>query len=224
MKLIERMRKLVTAGDAVIIGACALMLAGCNSVSEARYSKSPDGTVLHTVRISGRGDKASEVTAQGMFADDDGAGVAKAGAMQQSTGIADSMRAFGEMSGVIAQAIGMGIGIGRGGLVAEAGGTSGTFAGNMTGSTDSQAPSSTAYSPDGFAGQPGPDGTGVYGRPSCSRCQAYKRSHPDVQVINIDEPGNRSAMWDALRSRGYGAGSVDLPVLITAEAYSTAAK
>lgn len=229
VKLIERMRKLATAGDAVIIGACALMLAGCNSVSEARYSKTTDGAVLHTVRISGRGDKASEVTAQGMFADDDGAGVAKAGASQQSTGIADSMRAFGEMSGVIAQAIGMGIGIGRGGFVAEAGGavgsTSGTFAGSVTGSSDG-APdtASTAYSAEGFAGQPGTDGTGVYGRPSCSRCQAYKRSHPDTAIIDIDEPGNRSAMWRALRSRGYGAGSIDLPVLISANGYTQSAR
>ena len=225
VKLIEKMRKLATAGDAVIIGACALMLAGCNSVSEARYSKTTDGAVLHTVRISGRGDKASEVTAQGMFADDDGAGVARAGANQQSTGIADSMRAFGEMSGVIAQAIGMGIGIGRGGFVAEAGGavggTSGTFAGSSDGAPDT---ASTAYSTEGFAGQPGPDGTGVYGRPSCARCQAYKRSHPDTAIINIDEQGNRSAMWGALRSRGYSAGSVDLPVLITAEAFTTAAR
>ena len=229
MKLIEKMRKLITAGNAVIVMACALLLAGCNSVSEARYSKTPDGTVLHTVRISGRGDKTSEVTAQGMFADDDGAGVAKAGATQQSSGIADSMRAFGDMTGLIAQAIGVGIGIGRGGFVAEAGGavgnTSGAFAGGMTGSSDG-APdaASTAHSAEGFTGTPGPDGAGVYGRPSCSRCRAYKRSHPDTAIINIDEAGHRSAMWNALRSRGYSGGYVDLPVLITAEAYTTAAK
>ena len=95
----------------------------------------------------------------------------------------------------------------------------------MTGSSDG-APdaASTAYSADGFAGQPGPDGTGVYGRPSCSRCQAYKRNHPDTPIINIDEPGNRSAMWGALRARGYRADLVDLPVLIIAETYTTAAK
>ena len=205
------------------VPVAVLLLAGCFSRSVATYEER-EGFKKSTIRLAGTGDKASEIAAEGLFADEDGAGVSKANASQQSSGIADSMRAFGDMTGVIAQAIGVGIGIGRGGFVAEAGGavgnTSGAFAGNVAQGT----PDSTAYSPDGFAGQPGPDGTGVYGRPSCGRCQAYKRAHPDTAIINIDEPGNRSAMWNALRSRGYGAGSVGLPVLITAEAYTTAAK
>ena len=210
------------------VPVAVLLLAGCFSRSVATYEER-EGLKMSTIRLVGTGDKASEIAAEGLFADEDGAGLSKANASQQSTGIAESFRAFGDMTGVIAQAIGVGIGLGRGGFVAEAGGavgnTSGTFAGSMTGSTDG-APdtASTAYSAEGFAGQPGTDGTGVYGRPSCSRCQAYKRSHPDTAIIDIDEPGNRSAMWRALRSRGYSAGSVDLPVLITAEAFTTAAK
>ena len=207
------------------------MVAGCFTSATAYTEKTnPDGTkTVSRISVIGTGDKASEIAAEGLFADgaadDLGAGVKTASANQQSTGIAESFRAFGDMTGVIAQAIGVGIGIGRGGLVAEAGravgNTSGTFAGGVTGSSDG-APdtASTVYSPDGFTGQPGPDGAGVYGRPSCSRCQAYKRSHPDAQIINIDEPGNRSAMWGALRLRNFPSStSVALPVQITETGY-----
>lgn len=208
----------------VAVPVAVLLLAGCFSRSVATYEER-EGLKKSTIRLIGTGDKVSEIAAEGLFADEDGAGVSKANASQQSTGIAESFRAFGDMTGVIAQAIGVGIGIGRGGLVAEAGGavgnTSGTFVGGVTGSTDG-APdaASTVYSPDGFTGQPGPDGAGVYGRPSCSRCQAYKRSHPDAQIINIDEPGNRSAMWGALRLRNFPSStSVALPVQITETGY-----
>ena len=206
------------------------MVAGCFTSATAYTKKTaPDGTVTESrISVTGTGDKASQVAAEGLYADgapdDLGAGVKTASASQQSTGIAESFRAFGDMTGVIAQAIGVGIGIGRGGFVAEAGGAAGGNSGAFPDNVAQGTPDSTAYSPDGFAGQPGPDGAGVYGRPSCSRCQAYKRAHPDAQIINIDEAGHRSAMWNALRSRGYSGGYVDLPVLITAEAYTTAAK
>ena len=222
------MKKLISV--AAVLAAVG-MLAGCfTSATAYTETTHADGSVtVSKVKVIGTGDKASQIASEGLFADgtaeDLGAGVRTASANQQSTGIAESFRAFGDMTGVIAQAIGVGIGIGRGGLVAEAGGavgnTSGTFVGGVTGSTDG-APdaASTVYSPDGFTGQPGPDGAGVYGRPSCSRCQAYKRSHPDAQIINIDEPGNRSAMWGALRLRNFPSStSVALPVQITETGY-----
>ena len=222
------MKKLISV--AAVLAAVG-MLAGCfTSATAYTETTHADGSVtVSKVKVIGTGDKASQIASEGLFADgtaeDLGAGVRTASASQQSTGIAESFRAFGDMTGVIAQAIGVGIGIGRGGLVAEAGGavgnTSGTFVGGVTGSTDG-APdaASTVYSPDGFTGQPGPDGAGVYGRPSCSRCQAYKRSHPDAQIINIDEPGNRSAMWGALRLRNFPSStSVALPVQITETGY-----
>lgn len=224
----NKMKKLIMF--AAVLAAVG-MVAGCFTSARAyTETKHADGSVtVSKVNIIGTGDKASEIAAEGLFVDgtqeDLGAGVKTASANQKSTGIAESFRAFGDMTGVIAQAIGVGIGIGRGGLVAEAGGavgnTSGTFVGGVTGSTDG-APdaASTVYSPDGFTGQPGPDGAGVYGRPSCSRCQAYKRSHPDAQIINIDEPGNRSAMWGALRLRNFPSStSVALPVQITETGY-----
>ena len=223
------MKKLIMF--AAMLAAMTGMVAGCfTSATAYTETKHADGSVtVSKVKVVGTGDKASDIAAEGLFVDgtasDLGAGVRTASASQQSTGIAESFRAFGDMTGVIAQAIGVGIGIGRGGLVAEAGGavgnTSGTFVGGVTGSTDG-APdaASTVYSPDGFTGQPGPDGAGVYGRPSCSRCQAYKRSHPDAQIINIDEPGNRSAMWGALRLRNFPSStSVALPVQITETGY-----
>ena len=81
-----------------------------------------------------------------------------------------------------------------------------------------------AYSTDGYGGEPGASGVGVYGRPSCSRCRSYRSAHPDVQMINIDNAASRSSMWAALKSRGYAGSSVGLPVVITADAYTVAAK
>lgn len=87
-------------------------------------------------------------------------------------------------------------------------------------STDSQ----VAYSTDGYEGSPGAAGEGVYGRPSCSRCRAYKTAHPDAQIINIDDSANLTAMWAALRKRGFSASNAALPVAITADAYTMSAK
>lgn len=107
-----------------------------------------------------------------------------------------------------------------------------TFASATT--ADSQLPTATApaaapaaqtaYSADGYGGSPGPAGEGVYGRPSCGRCQAYRAAHPDTAIINIDSPANRDDMWAALRLRGFAGQSVALPVVITPDAYTQAAK
>ncbi len=84
--------------------------------------------------------------------------------------------------------------------------------------------SSDAADPAGFSGAPGPAGEGVYGRPSCSRCQAYRAAHPDTELIDISDGANRSAMWSALRLRGFTGASVSLPVAVTAVGYTPAAK
>ena len=107
-----------------------------------------------------------------------------------------------------------------------------TFASATT--ADSQLPTATApaaapaaqtaYSADGYGGSPGPAGEGVYGRPSCGRCRAYRAAHPDTAIIYIDSPANRDDMWAALRLRGFAGQSVALPVVITPDAYTQAAK
>jgi hypothetical protein len=84
--------------------------------------------------------------------------------------------------------------------------------------------SSDAADPAGFSGAPGPAGEGVYGRPSCPRCAAYRAAHPDVALINIDVESNRADLWAALRLRGFTGSTVSLPVQITADGYTQAAK
>jgi hypothetical protein len=86
------------------------------------------------------------------------------------------------------------------------------------------ATAAVAYSSDGYGGSPGAAGEGVYGRPSCARCRAYKAAHPDVEIINLDEAANRTAMWSELRKRGFTASNAALPVVITSDAYTMSAK
>jgi len=92
---------------------------------------------------------------------------------------------------------------------------------DATTATDTAA---VSYSADGYGGTPGAGGIGVYGHPTCSRCRAYHTAHPEVQIVNIDTPANLSAMWSALRSRGFTASSASLPVSVTADAYTLSAK
>ena len=80
------------------------------------------------------------------------------------------------------------------------------------------------YSADGYGGSPGPAGEGVYGRPSCARCRAYRAAHPDVAIINIDTAANRADMWAALRLRGFSGSGASLPVAVTADAFTLAAR
>lgn len=99
--------------------------------------------------------------------------------------------------------------------------------GSLTASADAAPPedaAQTVYSADGYGGSPGPAGEGVYGRPSCARCRAYRAAHPETALINIDDASNRADMWAALRLRGHTGSSVSLPVLITVDGYIQAAK
>lgn len=85
-------------------------------------------------------------------------------------------------------------------------------------------PPTSDLSPAGYTGSPASDGSGVYGRPTCSRCRAYRAAHPDIEIINLDEPANRAAMWSALKARGFTGTTAALPVLITSSAYTQPAK
>jgi hypothetical protein len=86
------------------------------------------------------------------------------------------------------------------------------------------AAASTAYDTTGYDGSPGASGEGVYGRPSCSRCRAYKAAHPDTSIVNVDDAGNRADLWAALRLRGFTGSTVSLPVLVTETSYTQSAK
>ena len=100
------MKKLIViAALAAVTG----MRTGCLTRATA-YTKTTnkDGSVTESrVSIVGTGDKASEVAAEGLFADgtadDLGAGVKNAKAAQQSTGIDGSLNAMGLLCGNIAQ-------------------------------------------------------------------------------------------------------------------------
>ena len=156
---------------------------------------------------------------EGMFADgteeDLGAGFKKGNASQQSTGIEGALKGIGDFMGGAAQfALAM-----KKLSVPEA-------AAAATSETDA-APAEeaqTEYSTDGYGGSPGASGEGVYGRPSCARCRAYKAAHPETELINIDEAANRTEMWAALRARGFKGTSAALPVAVTADSYTLSAK
>ena len=194
------------------------MVAGCFTSATAYTEKTnPDGTkTVSRVSVIGTGDKASQVAAEGLFADgaadDLGAGVKTANASQQSSGVKETLEGMGVLL------------TGIGSLVAKTQGLPVAATAPVSTDTAPAVSAETDHSTEGFSASPGAAGEGVYGRPSCSRCQAYKAAHPDVQMIDIDIAANRAAMWDALRARGYTGTSVALPVAVTADGFTQAAK
>lgn len=95
--------------------ACALLM--CNSgcfTSATAFTKTtnPDGTIIQSkVSIIGTGDKASQIAAEGLFADgapdDLGAGVKTANATQESTGIQGALAGIGVLMQGMAQVMGV---------------------------------------------------------------------------------------------------------------------
>ena len=91
------------------LAAVAGMTAGCFTSATAYTKKtSPDGTVTESkVKIVGTGDKASQIAAEGLFADgaaeDLGAGVKSAKASQESTGIQGTLAGMGTLLNGMAQ-------------------------------------------------------------------------------------------------------------------------
>ena len=200
------------------VAAVAGMLAGCfTSATAYTETKHADGSVtVSKVKIIGTGDKASQVAAEGLFADgtqeDLGAGVKSASATQQSTGIKETLEGMGVLL------------TGIGSLVAKTQGIPVAATAPVSTDTAPAVSVETDYSTEGFGGSPGAAGEGVYGSPSCSRCRAYKAAHPDVQMIDIGVAANRAVMWAALKLHGFTGGSVALPVVITDSGYTQAAK
>ena len=99
------MKKLIMfAAMLVAVG----MVAGCfTSATAYTETKHADGSVtVSRVNVIGTGDKASEIAAEGLFADgtqdDLGAGVKTASANQKSTGIDGTLKGVGDLLGGIA--------------------------------------------------------------------------------------------------------------------------
>jgi hypothetical protein len=207
------------------LAAVAGMTAGCFTSAGAHTKKTihPDGTIVleSYVSVMGTGDKASQVAAEGLFADGDiddlGAGVKTASAIQQSTGIKETLEGMGVLLTGIGQLVAKTQGVPVPSAVAGAESViQNPEAGTEGGDTE--------YSSDGYAGAPGADGVGVYGQPGCSRCRAYKAAHPETQIIDVRKAVNSSALWAALKRLGYTGASVSLPVVVTATGYTAAAK
>jgi len=198
-------------------------VAGCFTSATAYTEKTnPDGTkTVSRVSVIGTGDKASQVAAEGLFADgaadDLGAGVKTASANQKSSGVKETL----EGMGVLLSGIGTLVAKTQGVPVPSAVAGAESVIQNPEAGTEG---GDTEYSSDGYAGAPGADGVGVYGRPGCSRCRSYKAAHPETQIIDIDSAGNRADMWAALKLRGFTGGSVDLPVVITDSGYTQRAQ
>ena len=228
------MHKNMTLIGMLMMLAAAACLSGCLTRATA-YTKTTnkDGSITESrVSIVGTGDKASEVAAEGLFADgtaeDLGAGVKNAKAAQQSTGIDGTINALTGLCANLAQLAAASQGVK---VPAKAAAVSSTAssASDTDVSTDGSEtveyiPATKAYSTEGYDGAPGADGSGVYGQPSCSRCRAYKAAHPDTAIINLSNTANHAAMWAALKARGFTGTSVSLPVEITATGFVSPAK
>jgi hypothetical protein len=195
------------------------MVAGCfTSATAYTETKHADGSVtVSRVNVIGTGDKASEIAAEGLFADgtqdDLGAGVKTASATQQSSGVKETLEGMGVLLG------GIGSLMARSQVLSVPAGAASAERG-YTYDTDP----SYDTAPTGYTGSPGAGGEGVYGRPGCPRCRAYAAAHPGVEIIDIDQPANSAAMWAALRARGYTGRTAALPVAVTAEGYALGAK
>ena len=89
------------------MAAVAGMTAGCFTKAVAYTKTNPDGSKESRVSIVGTGDKASQIAAEGLFADgaaeDLGAGVKTASASQESTGIQGTLAGMGTLLNGMAQ-------------------------------------------------------------------------------------------------------------------------
>lgn len=221
----------------------ALLVSGCSTAlvsNEARCTvTAPDGTVTERFaknNIKAFGDRAVEQNLKGSLADateeDLSAGIQESTQKSESGAVVEFLGKTVETLGRIGEAY-FGNGKARtpdsdaANPVAVAESTpadDGTGSTGNAGTDVSTGDEETVYSSDGYDGVPGSGGEGVYGQPGCSRCRAYKASHTDVKIINIKTESNSSAMWAALKKRGFAEGSVKLPVLITADGFTLAAK
>lgn len=195
-------------GTAAMAGFAALT--GCMTSVKSTWEQDTTGTIRAEVSVLSTGTQ-SEALAKGFDAGPQGSILEDASGKQDSTAAVAALRDI-----VLALAPLM---AGPSGAASAAAAQTAYAPGN-----GAAAAGETAYSAEKFTGSPGPAGEGVYGRASCARCQAYAAAHPDALLIDIDSGTNRADMWAALRLRGYAGQSVSLPVSITADGYTQAAR
>ena len=200
------------------------MVAGCfTSATAYTETKHTDGSVtVSKVKIIGTGDKASQVAADGLFADgtqeDLGAGVKTASANQKSTGIDGTLKGVGDLLGGIAAVMQA-----YPAVPTAAAGAAQTSA--VDGGYTFAAATTYDTAPTEYNGVPGENGIGVYGKSGCGRCAAYAAAHPDIAIIDIGNEQYRKTMWDTLKGRFKFTGTnVNLPVVITADGFTQAAR
>ena len=206
------------------VAAVAGMVAGCfTSATAYTETKHTDGSVtVSKVKIIGTGDKVSQVATEGLFADgtqeDLGAGVKTASASQKSTGIDGTLQGVGDLLGGIAAVMQA-----YPAVPTAAAGAAQTSA--VDGGYTFAAATTYDTAPTEYNGVPGENGIGVYGRSGCGRCAAYAAAHPDIAIIDIGNEQYRKTMWDTLKGRFKFTGTnVNLPVVITADGFTQAAK
>lgn len=116
------MRKLALITMMLVL---ALAMTGClTSITAETKKQAPDGSVTTSrVSVFGTGDKVASAAAEGLFADgtdaDLGAGVKKASAKQESTGIAETFAGVGTMMAGMAQFFAATQGVKTDGLIAS---------------------------------------------------------------------------------------------------------
>lgn len=206
-----------------IIGTVAMAgftaLTGCMTSVTSTWEQDTTGTIRAEVSVLSTGTQ-SEALAKGFDAGPQGSILEDASGKQDSTmavaAIRDVFVAFAPLMNTLA-------GAARAPTAApQAEGGAQSVSEILRGPPD--VVGEMAYSAEKFTGSPGPAGEGVYGSASCARCQAYAAAHPDARLIDLDSGANRADMWAALRLRGYSGQSVSLPVSITADGYTQAAR
>ena len=199
------MHKNMTLIGMLMMLAAAACLSGCLTRATA-YTKTTnkDGSITESrVSIVGTGDKASEVAAEGLFADgtaeDLGAGVKNAKAAQQSTGIDGSLNAMGLLCGNIAQLMAAS----QGAKIPTAAAPVVSTAPEETGDTaTASATAVTASAPRSvICAEGGPTVAILGNRATCSRCRALwsaldanalAESLCSTSIIDADKTDNPS--------------------------------
>lgn len=191
--------------------ALAAICSGCITSISATHEDATTG-ISSRVRVLATGSQ-SEALAKGFDAGPQGAILEDASGKQDSTIFVEAIRDIAVAVAPLFVRGGSGGGGGGGG-----GGT-----GDASYASPPSSDTSTVAAPTaGYSAVPGEGGVGVYGRATCGNCQAYRRAHPETELIDIDV--YRADMWQALRARGFTGAGVTLPVAILADNFVEKAK